>query len=117
MQLLNQLAQAIYDKKAANIVALDVRGLSSMTDYLLVAEGSVDRHVKALSEEVLKTLDQLNIKPSHVEGTQESDWIVIDCWDVVVHLFVPQLRGRYQIERLWQEAKVVNLELDLSRAV
>ena len=114
LELLKDLAQALYDKKGANILALDVRGISTMTDYFLIAEGNVERHVKALADAVLVTLKKHGEQPAFVEGEQTSDWIVIDCWGVVVHVFVPQLRQRYQLERLWTDAKLVDLGLEVS---
>ena len=114
LELLKDLAQALYDKKGANILALDVRGISTMTDYFLIAEGNVERHVKALADAVQKTLKKHGERPAFVEGVQTSEWIVIDCWGVVVHLFVPRLRQRYQLERLWTDAKLVDLGLDES---
>lgn len=109
--VVRKIAQRIYDKKGFNILALDVRGVSSMTDFFLIAEGTVDRHVKALSGAVLDALDEVGEKPFRIEGSQNADWIVIDCWRVMVHLFGPGLRDRYQLERLWKEGKVVDLEL------
>ncbi len=113
--LLHEIAQAIFDKKGMNILALDVRGVSSMTDFFLIAEGSVGRHVQALEQEVEKTLAKHGLNPTRVEGMDGGEWVVIDCFDLIVHLFLPSVRGRYQIERLWQEAKIVDLELDASK--
>lgn len=110
-QLVREIAQRIYDKKGFNILALDVRGISTMTDYFIIAEGTVDRHVKALSGSVLDVLEKYGEVSYRVEGSQNADWIVIDDWRVVVHLFGPGLRDRYQLERLWHEGKIVDLEL------
>ena len=116
LELVKSLAQALYDKKGANIMALDVRGISSMTDYYLIAEGNVERHVKALAGAVEEKLKEHGEKPAYTEGLKTCDWVVIDCWNVMVHLFVPHLRQKYQLERLWTEAKLVELDLDLSSA-
>ncbi|MBS0622234.1 MAG: ribosome silencing factor [Verrucomicrobia bacterium] len=110
--MLNQLATVIADKKGFNIIALDVRNVSSMSDYLLIAEGNVERHVRALANAVLEKLADQHFQVAHVEGLQTGDWIVIDAWEVMIHLFIPSLRERYQIERLWQEAEVIDLELE-----
>jgi ribosome-associated protein len=113
-ELVRQIAQRIYDKKGFNILALDVRGISTMTEFFVIAEGTVDRHVKALSGSVLDVLAQFGENSYRVEGAQNADWMVIDCWRVVVHLFGPGLRDRYQLERLWSEGKIVDLQLSES---
>lgn len=111
LNLLNLIAQAIYDKKGMNILALDVRGISSMTDYYIIAEGSVDRHVRAISLSVTDALKQVGHSPFHVEGQRDGDWVVVDYGDIVIHLFVPDIREKYALEELWSEAKIVDLEI------
>ncbi|PIS01544.1 MAG: ribosome silencing factor [Chlamydiae bacterium CG10_big_fil_rev_8_21_14_0_10_35_9] len=112
ISILSNIAQIIYDKKGFNILALDLRECSSITDYVLIAEGNVDRHVKALANELL---DELGEKPYRIEGLEDSDWIVIDYLDVIVHLFVPSMRERYQIEHLWPDAKIVELGIEVNQ--
>lgn len=111
MKLLNGIAQAIYDKKGFNILALDIRGVSSLADYVILAEGNIDRHVKALSISVKKTLDELGVKPLYVEGEREGDWVVIDCGEVVVHLLIPDFRDRYSLEGLWRPSKLIDVKI------
>ena len=111
VHLVNQIAQIIFDKKGANILGLDVRGLSVFADYVIIAEGSADRHVVAISEAIIKALSEEGKKPLYVEGLSTGDWVVIDFLDVVVHLFMPGLREKYHLESLWQEAEIVDLEL------
>ncbi len=108
------MSQAIYDKKGSNIIALDVRGVSTLTDYIVIAEGNVDRHVLAIASSVEKTLQEKGEKPLRVEGRQNGDWVIIDFGAVMVHLFMPGLREKYQLEKLWSEGKVVDLELDVT---
>ena len=108
---IQKLAQVIFEKKGENIIAIDVRGISSITDYILIADGNVDRHVIALAREVEKEMKNLGENPSQVEGMQEGDWIVLDYMQVVIHLFVPEMRQRYQLERLWPDGKVIDLSL------
>ncbi len=108
---INTLAQTIYDKKGINIIVLDVKGVCSFTDYFIVAEGTVDRHVKALGEAIQEALAKLGRKPLHVEGEKVGDWVVLDYGEMVIHLFTPGLRDRYAIERLWSKAKLVDVEL------
>lgn len=110
---LNLIAQSIYDKKGFNIVVLDVRGVSTMTDYLVIAEGTVDRHVKALSSTVIDTLAPLGHSPYHVEGERDGDWIVIDYTDFIIHLFIPDLREKYALEEIWKAGKIVDVKIEI----
>jgi ribosome-associated protein len=114
LETLNAIAQVIFDKKGFNILALDVQGLSSITDFLLIAEGNVDRHVTSIARAVLDELEARGEKPVHVEGLGTGDWVVLDYSNVVVHIFSPALRERYSLERLWNESKIVDLEIDVS---
>jgi len=104
-KMLNQIAQTIYDKKGINILALDVKGISNITDYLVIAEGNVDRHVMAIAYAITEDLRKVGITPLHVEGMQAGDWIVLDYSDVVVHLFQPGLREKFSLEKLWKEGR------------
>lgn len=106
---LNQIAQCIYDKKGFNILVLDVRGVCAMTDYFIIAEGSVDRHVRAISQSIQ---DGQTTSPFRVEGASEGDWIVLDYIDFVVHLFTPELREKYALEELWKKGKIVDVKID-----
>jgi ribosome-associated protein len=115
LELVKIVAQAIYDKKGLNVIVLDVSGLSSITDYLIVAEGHVDRHVSAIGHYVMDVLRDLGEKPVHSEGFSEGAWVAIDYLDFMVHLFGPGLRDYYAIERIWPTAKII--ELDLSEQV
>lgn len=108
---LNQIAQCIYDKKGFNILVLDVRGVCTMTDYFIIAEGSVDRHVRAISQSIQ---DGQKNSPFHIEGASEGDWIVLDYIDFVVHLFTPELREKYALEELWKKGKVVDVKINTS---
>lgn len=112
---LNRIAQAIYDKKGLNILALDVREVCTMTDYFVIAEGTVDRHVIALSHYLIDELSKHGIEPWHVEGQQEGDWIVLDYSDFVIHLFTHELREKYALEELWTKGKIVDVKIDTSR--
>ena len=109
--LLNNIARSICDKKGFNIIALDVRDISTLTHYFIVAEGNVDRHVKAVSRNVIDNLKKIGNRPVNVEGLREGDWVVIDCWDVIVHIFSPGFRERYQLERVWSDGKIVELDV------
>lgn len=108
---LNRIAQAIYDKKGFNILVLDVRSICSMTDYFVIAEGTVNRHVRALSQAIVDEFALRGRHPWHVEGQQESDWVVVDYSDFVIHLFTPELREKYALEELWKKGDVVDVQI------
>lgn len=110
-KVLQKVVQAIFDKKGTNILALDVKGISSLTDYVVIAEGSVDRHVKALAQEVLKILAEAEDLPIHVEGLQVGDWIVIDGSDYMIHLFMPGIRDKYSLEELFRKGKILEFPI------
>lgn len=115
--LLQLIAQAIYDKKGSNIVAIDIKEVSSVTDYIVIAEGNVDRHVKAIATEVESVLKDLGERPLRVEGRQNGDWIVLDYGHTMVHLFMPELREKYQLERLWSQGKLLELKIEVADTV
>src|SRR3990167_4581263 len=114
-ETLNQIAQIIYDKKGFNILAIDVQGLSSITDFLLIAEGNVDRHVSSIARAIMDELDEKGEQPIHVEGLKTGDWAVLDYGEVMVHIFSPNLRERYSLEKLWSDSKIVDLDIDISK--
>lgn len=108
---LNKIAQAVYDKKGFNILALEVKGISSLGDYVVIAEGNVDRHVQAIADNIIDELDKQGIQPTFMEGRAGGDWIVIDFSHIVVHLFMPGLREKYRLEELWREGKIIELDI------
>ncbi|MBI5346750.1 MAG: ribosome silencing factor [Chlamydiae bacterium] len=109
--VLNEIAQTIFDKKGFNILALDVRGVSSLCDFLVIAEAHVDRHSAAIAQAVIDELEALNIKPIHVEGMMQGDWVVIDYLNIVIHIFMPNLREKYKLEQIFKEGKIVELNI------
>lgn len=115
LKTLNTIAQAIYDKKGFNILSLDVRGVSNMADYVVIAEGNIDRHLRALAYTIKDSLSQSGQDPFYVEGEQGGDWIVIDYGDIVVHLMVPDFRVKYELEALWKKAKIVDLVIEVRK--
>lgn len=114
---LNRIAQIIYDKKGFNILVLDVHEICTMTDYFIIAEGTVDRHVKAISQAIIDDFAGQGLQPLHIEGQQEGDWVVLDYGDFVIHLFIPDLREKYDLEELWQEGEIVDVKIDTARRV
>ena len=115
LEILNAAAQVIYDRKGFNILALDVRGLSTITDFLLIAEGNVDRHVSSIGGAIIDELATRGEDPVFVEGLKTGDWAVLDYGDIMVHIFSPALRERYSLERLWSDSKIVDLEISISK--
>jgi ribosome-associated protein len=110
-KILNKISQIIFDKKGFNILVLDVRGISTMTDYYIIAEGSVDRHVKSLCTAIKEKVEEIGLNLCHVEGERNADWVVIDCGEVVIHLFIPELREKYALEELWKKGKIVDVDI------
>lgn len=92
---------ALEDMKAVDVRVLDVHGMTSMTDCMVIASGTSDRHVKALARQVQDRVRAAGVKPMGVEGEDASEWILIDLCDVVVHLMRPQTRDFYNLEKLW----------------
>ena len=109
--ILNIIAQTIFDKKGFNILALDVRDISTLTDYIIIAEGNVSRHVQALANMIDHNLAKENIKPYKIEGKEGGDWVVLDFVDIIIHLFIPSIRQKYQLEKLYQKAEIVDLDI------
>lgn len=114
LRRLDEIAQAIYDKKGMNILALDVRGITSFTEYYIIAEGNVERHVSSLAKAVINQQKNSHHNPLRVEGEQSGDWVVIDFGHIVIHLFHPDMREKYALEQLWREAKIVDLKFQLN---
>jgi ribosome-associated protein len=93
------------NRKADNIVVLDVRDLSSVTDYFVIASGTSEPHLRAIVDEITDELrDQHGLRPRAVDGTLQAAWIVLDYFDVIVHVMRQDLRERYDLETLWGDA-------------
>jgi len=95
---------AIEDLKGRDLLVLDLRGLSDATDYFIVASGTSDAHVRGIANSVLDKLGRRGVRAHHVEGLPTGRWVLLDFVDFVVHLFHPEARGFYQLERLWSDA-------------
>lgn len=92
------------DRKAFAIVAIDLRGLTNATDYFVVASGTSDAHVRGIAKLVLERIQELGVSAHHVEGMTAGRWVLLDFVDFVVHLFHPEARAFYKLERLWSDA-------------
>jgi ribosome-associated protein len=99
--LLKNVHAALDELKARDAVEIDVRGKSSVTDYMIVASGTSTRHVKSIADEVIRFVKKLNVQPLGVEGEREAEWVLVDLGDVVVHVMLPRVREFYALERLW----------------
>lgn len=97
-------AEHALDRKAHDVVVLDLRGISSATDFFLIAEGTSDVHVKAIADHLVDELKKDEVRPEHIEGLRGARWVLIDYVDFVVHIFHPQARQFYQLETLWGDA-------------
>lgn len=106
------IAQTIYDKAGKNIFAIDIRNTSSLCDYCIIAEGTVDRHVKAIAQTLQKELSTQGHKSVKVDGMQEGQWVILDFLNVMVHVLTPTFREKYRLERLWEEGTIIDLNLD-----
>ena len=95
------------DKKAKDILILDVRKVSSITDYLVICSGTSEPHLKAVADEIARRLLDAGVRSRHHAGFPQSRWVVMDYGDVMVHLFHPELREHYDLEHLWGDAKRV----------
>ena len=89
--------------KALDIVSIDLENKSSMADYMIIASGTSSRHIQALSKQVLEKFRNNGIKNSKIEGKESNDWKIIDGMDVIVHIFNPEKRKFYELEKIWSE--------------
>ena len=105
MEKTRLIVEAALDVKAEDVVALDVRELSSFADVFVVATGRSDRQLRAIADSIEKAMKQAGIVPLGTEGYAEGKWVLIDLDDVIVHVFVPEAREHYDIERLWSDAE------------
>jgi ribosome-associated protein len=95
------IAAALDGLKAQNIVVFDVRGLSDVTDTIVIASGTSDRHVKSLAGRVLERAREAGVRPLGLEGERDGEWVLVDLQDVVVHVMLPRVREFYSLEKLW----------------
>jgi ribosome-associated protein len=92
---------ALADMKALAVTVLDVRGLTDVTDYMIIASGTSDRHVRSVAQKVVEKTKEAGFRPHGVEGQQDSDWVLIDLNEMIVHVMLPRVREFYGLEKLW----------------
>ncbi|MFQ5637807.1 MAG: ribosome silencing factor [bacterium] len=108
--LAKKVAHHAVEKKAENIILLNLRPLTSMTDFFVICTGSTSTHVKAISDHIIDTLKKEKIRPLHVEGLRNQEWVLVDYVNVVVHIFQPDKREFYSLERLWGDAEMEEIK-------
>ena len=101
--LKNLILETLDSNKALDIVSIDLKNKSSMADYLIIASGTSSRHIQALSEMVLEKLRSNGVKNSKIEGKESGDWKLVDGIDLIVHIFHPDKRKFYELEKIWSE--------------
>jgi ribosome silencing factor RsfS/YbeB/iojap len=99
--LKNVLLDALDDMKALDIKVLDVRGLTDIADYMVIASGTSDRHVRSVAQRVVEKTKEAGFRPHGVEGQQDGDWVLIDLHEYIVHVMLPRVREFYGLEKLW----------------
>lgn len=105
---------AASDKKALDMVVLDLRGVASFTDYFLITSGANTRQVQAIADEIVERLKKQGTRAARVEGYRTAEWVLVDYGDFIVHVFESKARQFYDLERLWREAMRVKLPDDLA---
>ena len=103
MSMLDLILNTLQNDKAEDIVTLDLADKSSIADHMVVASGRSTRQVVALAENIIDQLKQVMSVQSRMEGKESGDWVLLDAGDVVVHIFRPEVRDFYQLEKMWQE--------------
>lgn len=102
-ELTQLVIDALEDMKAVDIRIIDVRGKTAITDVMVIASGTSDRHIKSLADNVVIKAKEAGIQPLGVEGQDSRDWVLVDLNDIVVHVMLPEVRDFYNLEKLWQD--------------
>ncbi len=109
-QLLELVTTALDDMKAQNIRTIDVRGKTTLTDFMVIASGTSGRHVQSTAESVATEAKQAGIPPLGVEGQESQEWVLVDLNDVIVHVMLPETRDFYNLEKLWMADEAADTE-------
>jgi len=105
-----KIAKLCFLKKANDVVLLDVRKLSDVTDFFIICSGDSDTQVRAIANAVMENAKNEGLRPWHYEGMEVADWVIVDFIDVVVHVFKKSVRTYYNLEKLWGDAKIEHIE-------
>ena len=108
-ELATRAAALMLDKKALEVTIMDVRGLTTITDFFVVCSGESDVQVKAIADHINEVFKHEGNRPSHIEGYDRLSWVLMDCIDVVAHVFLRDTRSYYGLERLWADARVTTM--------
>ena len=100
--ILNSVLASLEDSKAENIVPIDIHGKSSLADHMVVASGRSHRHVAAVADHLITAMKEAGLGVPRVEGLANADWVLVDTGDVIVHIFRPEVREFYNLEKMWQ---------------
>tara|TARA_B100001027_G_C16187569_1_gene294484 strand:- start:464 stop:814 length:351 start_codon:yes stop_codon:yes gene_type:complete len=103
LNLKDTIIKTLDINKALDIVSIDLKDKSSMADYMIIASGTSSRHIQSLSEQVLEKLKKNGVKDSKIEGKDSSEWKLVDGIDLIVHIFHPEKRKFYELEKMWSE--------------
>jgi ribosome-associated protein len=106
---IDRAVRAAGDKKAVDLTVLDLRKAVGFTDYFVICSGTNPRQVRAIADAVIESLSEDGVKPAHVEGYDRSEWVLLDYFDFIVHVFAPETRMFYALERLWGSAERVEV--------
>ena len=106
----SKIAEAALNLKAEDLVALDMRKITSFADVFVVVTGNSDRHVRSIADAVSEAISEMGDPALGVEGYDDGRWVLLDLGDVIVHVFQPEVRQKYDLERLWSEAEPMVLE-------
>ena len=118
MDTLKIAVTAADDKKAHDLVALDISEIASFANYFLFCTGDSSKQMQTIADEIESRLKAAGARPAHIEGYQNAEWILIDCSDLVVHIFSKTARTYYDLERLWRDGKKLDIEkLIIKKAV
>ncbi|MDC1260368.1 ribosome silencing factor [Pseudomonadota bacterium] len=113
-QLLKLTLQSLEDNKAFDVVSINLIGRSSIADYMIVASGNSSRQVTSMADNLVKTYKEIGLRPSSPEGMSNGDWVLIDAKDILIHIFRPEVRDFYSLEKMWlknqDETSVDNIQ-------